>query len=154
MLVRLANGNMQKAAEYTDPDRVRPGLRAIRGDGDRNVPVGKFTQIMRSIAGYTDLQHRRSLMGRFYVLWDVSPSSESDVLTAVITVLRQHVPTVRKRGPAAHVGVLNPAGRWDSVGSSEEQRPLPGSVGAAENRGLRCVLVGRAGVRGAVPQHL
>lgn len=29
----LASGNMLKAVEYIEPDKVRPGLRAIGGDG-------------------------------------------------------------------------------------------------------------------------
>lgn len=33
MLVRLADGNMQKAVEDIELDKVRPGLRAIRADG-------------------------------------------------------------------------------------------------------------------------
>lgn len=68
MLVSLANGNIQKAVEYTEPDEVRPGLRAIRGDGGRKVPVDKFTRPIRSRVGYTDLQRRKNFMQRFYIL--------------------------------------------------------------------------------------
>lgn len=39
MLIRLADGNMQKTVEDTESDKVRSGLRAIRGQtGVENCP--------------------------------------------------------------------------------------------------------------------
>lgn len=77
MLVRLANGNIQKAVEDTELDKVRPGLRAMRGDGGWKVPGDKFIQTVRSRVGYTDLQCRKNFVQRFYVLVGYFPKALS-----------------------------------------------------------------------------